>query len=63
MRLCSEFYITSAAWLLHLLDSCASEYQVKSSYGFRRGMRGFTCRRRSVLTKERETKRKRVEFI
>lgn len=27
MRLCSEFYITSAAWLLHLLDSCASEYQ------------------------------------
>ncbi|KAL9975428.1 hypothetical protein ACROYT_G012589 [Oculina patagonica] len=25
MTLCSEFYITSAAWLLHLLDSCAAE--------------------------------------
>ena len=29
MRLCSEFYITSAAWLLHLLENCASENQVK----------------------------------
>lgn len=27
MRLCSEFYITSAAWLLNLLDSCAAENQ------------------------------------
>lgn len=25
MRLCSEFYITSAAWLLSLLDNCATE--------------------------------------
>lgn len=25
MRQCSEFYITSAAWLLHLLDNCAAE--------------------------------------
>lgn len=26
-RLCSEFYLTSAAWLLHLLDSCASQHK------------------------------------
>ncbi|XP_073231634.1 ubiquitin conjugation factor E4 B-like [Porites lutea] len=27
MRLCSEFYVTSAAWLLYLLENCASENQ------------------------------------
>ena len=33
MRQCSEFYITSAAWLLHLLDNCAAGKKVSGNLG------------------------------